>query len=470
MNKILNANTAILFVVIILGFWASSGPVQWMDNGHFLVEAAKGEYFPSELGPLSHPFYHMVTTLAFDVFGPFGVAYLNSVLAAVLAFFIFKLGRSLGLAQSYAVLAAATTLFAHCIFWVSSKMEVYTLNAILLTAAYWLYFDAQVAISKSWRIFVVGILTGLGAATHQLTFIVLFPLYLYIVYQVRASVLWALPGFLVGIFPCYVGLINELKIGKSLFSVVHTFMTGSDVAAAKEGWGGDMFRVDKILREKSYVLMLLLSLVGLQFFGLFSKSLDHRAKVLWAAAWFNLLFAISYAVNDRFTFFLPAVGFFAVLAFVNISHFKTWVPNINLLRVAVVLPALIFLAIYGVAASGAFKLPEHSAKLYGRDDVRYFLVPYLPDKSALRFVEDYEKVVPAGSVVMTDWTPRGALASAQVSGLFKDRKLVSCLDVASAAKNLERKVYLVRPTYCDELWSRIEVENAPIGYLIKGVR
>jgi hypothetical protein len=40
---------------IIASFLASSGPIQWMDNGVFLADASEGVYFSKTLGPLDHP-------------------------------------------------------------------------------------------------------------------------------------------------------------------------------------------------------------------------------------------------------------------------------------------------------------------------------------------------------------------------------------------------------------------------------
>lgn len=137
----------LLGAAIIASFMASSGPVQWMDNGMFLASASEGPYFSPSLGPLEHPFYQLINAVVFTLFGARPLSLLNSILLLPLAgSFTGWRGTSvpaLGRQCWQAVLAGVATILAHGVFWVSTKAEVYLLHTLFVLLAYALYFSAD---------------------------------------------------------------------------------------------------------------------------------------------------------------------------------------------------------------------------------------------------------------------------------------------------------------------------------------
>ncbi len=97
----------LLGAAIIASFMASSGPVQWMDNGMFLASASEGPYFSPSLGPLEHPFYQLINAVVFTLFGARPLSLLNSILLLPLAWIIYRLARNVGASARQAVLAGS---------------------------------------------------------------------------------------------------------------------------------------------------------------------------------------------------------------------------------------------------------------------------------------------------------------------------------------------------------------------------
>ena len=251
----LDSRTSMCIPLFLLGaaitasFLASSGQVQWMDNGMFLANAHEGQYFSQSLGPLEHPFYQLFNTVFFNLFGARSLSLLNSVLLLPLAWVVYRLAQSVGAGARQALLAAAATTLTHGVFWVSTKAEVYLLHTLLVLLAYALYFNDSPVLTPLKKLFAIGVLTGLAASVHQLTFVVLLPLYLHLLFQHKARVLITLPGFILGFAAAAVAVINDLNAGMGLLDIAHRYMTGASATVAGPEWEGSLLRFDKLLEE-----------------------------------------------------------------------------------------------------------------------------------------------------------------------------------------------------------------------------
>lgn len=452
---------------IVMSFLASSGPIQWMDNGIFLADAAQGHYFSQTLGPLDHPLYLFVTTALFAGFGPQVLSLMNSLLLIPLAWAIFRLARGVGATQRQALLAIGAAVLCHCVFWVSTKAEVYLLHTVLVTLAYMVRFDERLRLGVLPRLLLIGVLTGLAAAIHQLTFIVLLPLYLQLLWQHKARLLVTLPGFALGFAVALPGAVHELQGGLGLLDIAHRYLIGIPDKTTEQSWQGSLFRFDDMWHEKNSVALLLLSLIGPQLVGLLLFPKSPKLRLLWWAAVMNLVFAVSYNVTDRFTFFLPGA---VLLSIIGVIQLQAFLPR-SALGVVTASPLsgpVAILAVYAVYASGYVELPTHKEPLPFRDDIHYFMAPYLSDRSAEEFVRSYEISAPLGALIVSDWTPNGALRSAQASGLLKGRTLELCEEVQDIDSYLQGPgAYLARTSYCDVIADRFELQTLPVGYELK---
>jgi Protein of unknown function (DUF2723) len=443
------------------------GPVQWADSGYFIHEASHGPLFSMQLGALSHPTYHLLMRLVHEAFGPWGVAYINPALAIPLTWMLFRLGRAIGLDPDWASIAAVCACLAHCSFWVGSKVEVYSLHLLLVLAAHWVCFDDTLRLSLNKRLISLGLLTGLAVSTHQLTLVVLLPLYLFMLVRARAQVCWVIPGLLVGLAPVYPGLVQEMSSGKALHNVIRHYLTGHAPTASAD-WESAFGRFDLMWRDKSYVAIWALSLLGVQAAGLWPVRRDPRTLVLWSAAAMNALFAMSYAVSDRYTFFLPGAAMLALLACVRLQarlhgQGQGWIWAG---RGAALASPLLLIAVWASIQMGWLKPPVHTVSTPPRDDVRYFMVPYLPDRSASVFVQQQMAHTPAGAWILADYTPLGALTSASVAGLLPTRHAALC-DTLRGQPLPSGQVFLVRETYCDHMRAQFQLQATPAGWRVR---
>jgi hypothetical protein len=199
---------------------------------------------------------------------------------------------------------------------------------------------------------------------------------------------------------------------------------------------------------------------------LFPKS--RRLRLLWCAAMMNFIFAVTYNVTDRFTFFLPGA---VLLSIIGVIHVQAWLARHNAAPVAYALPLsgpAAILAVYAVYASGVVALPTHKEALPFREDIHYFMVPYLRDRSAESFARSYEQSAPQGALIVADWTPNGALRSAQAGGLLKGRTIALC----EGAQNIESYLdgpgaFLARTSYCSSISDRFTLQALAVGYELR---
>ena len=386
-----------------------------------------------------------------------------------IAYVTYRLSLALSLDQRYAAMAALAVVLLQNVFWVGTKVEVYALHLLIVLTAFWIVFDEGLKWRPWFKIFVVGVLTGLGAATHQLTFIVLAPLYLFLWQRNNwAGLSMAFPGFVLGSFSCYPPMLNDVLSGTPVVTVLRLFMTGSD-GAAPEGWEGSLLRFDRMWTEKNYVILVLVSMCGIGILGLLQQSIMPKPRTLWWAAILDLLFSVSFGVNDRFTFFLPGAAFFAILGVAYVFQRYAGYRVAGAATLALILAhPLVLTGTALLASNGMIQLPAHSATLAYRDDIRYFLAPYIPDRSAETFPLAYEQSVLPGSVVLADFSPFSALLSAQITGHFLERMLINCEQKRIAWPDT---MYLVRRGYCERFITDYKAEPASVGWIIsKGRR
>jgi hypothetical protein len=459
-------NIGLLLLPILWLSLVAGGPVQWSDSGYFIHEASHGPVFSMQLGALSHPSYHLLMRLVHEGIGPWGVAKINVVLALPLTWLLYRLGLSIGLNRDWACVATVSAMLAHCSFWVGSKVEVYSLHWLLVIAAHWVCFDDRINLAQPHRLMCLGLLTGLAVTTHQLTLIVLLPLFGLMLMRARTGLGWALPGLLLGLLPAFPGLLHEMASGKAIHTVLRHYLTGHSATASAD-WESAFARFDLMWRDKAYVAIWALSLLGIQVLGLWPSRQSANRWVLWSAGWMNALFAMSYAINDRYTFFLPGVAMFALIA---AGRIQSWAQGKNPGwlwggRIAALMSPLLLTLVWGAIQIGLVSSPRHSENMAQRDDVRYFLVPYLPDQSAANFVTQQRAHTPQNAWIFADYTPLGALTSAQVAGELPTRHAALC-DTLRGQQLPQGEVFLVRETYCDHMRAQFQLRPSPAGWRV----
>ncbi len=423
-------------------FYACSGVIQWGDNGAFLIRASLGQYFSPELLAMSHPLYTTVSSLAHKVGGFYGVAHLNALLLVLAAGELYLLARQLGGTRSAAWLAVAAGVTVHSVLWVATKVEVYLLHLVLVLGCLAVFQQKDGWCSGIRRWVLLGLLTGMGIATHQLTFIVLTPMVAVLLIQEIRGFHWYVLGVVLGLFSCLPGLIGDLNAGKSLLEIVRAFLTNGS-SHGGTGWESELFSLRGVSQHPRQVVLVLLSIVGLGLPGTLIKPAAGARTLIWACAWFNLLFAASYDVFDRYTFFLPGGVLFALLGALWLSE-RAW-PAVWRWVVGVALVLGPIAVTHGPVLLIETPLLKHTA-LHASIVAQGggLLAPLLKDDSAEEFVRAYEKVVPPGSIVFADWPSHQALANAQRMGIFVGRDLARCEAFPTLASSLKQDAYVAQ--------------------------
>lgn len=460
----------LLCAAIMASFLASSGPVQWMDNGMAIADATVGRYFSETLGAADHPLYQFFSTAVFEQFGIQVLGLLNSILLIPLAGSVYWLARNLGSQRNLALLAATVMVLSHAVFWVSTKAGVYIFHALFVVLAYALYFERRSGLGDIGKLLVIGLFTGLAASTHPLTFVVMLPLYLRLAREQRLFILLTVPAFVVGFLTAYPAMFNDLDSGMSLLQVARHYLTGASPFAPDQSWEGSMLRFDVMWHEKNSVMLLCLSLIGPQLLGLVLVPKDRKLRLVWWALLLNFVFAVSFNVYERFAFFLPGVIFAAVLGVIQLREL---LPNTRLgawlLGLSALCSPAALLGMWLLYTAGAVPLPVHAEALPMRNDIHYIMVPYLRDRSAEEFAHFYAASAPVGALIVSDWIPMGALRSAQAAGILTDRSLVSCENAQDLSLYLQGPgAFLPRTSYCEGIKARFKLEKLVVGYQLLG--
>ncbi|MBD8605028.1 DUF2723 domain-containing protein [Pseudomonas sp. CFBP 8771] len=459
-----------LACAVIASFLAASGPVQWMDNGLMLADAAQGPFFSSSLGPVSHPFYALIARVIHALLGMHLLSLLNAILLLPLAMVVHGLAVSVGTPRHLALLAATATVLAHAVFWASTKAEPYVLHALLIIGAYWLCFAAPARLGATGRLLAIGALSGLALAIHPLTLVVLLPLYVQLAVQHKLRLLLVLPGIALGFAPAWPAVINDLNTGMSLFDITRRYLAGPDQLAIIAGGRNDtLWRFDDLWHEKNAVVLLALSLIGPQMLGLTLWPKTRALQVLWAALLLNFLFAVSYGVFDRFTLFLPGIALASILGVVHLARYLTGGRiGTAVVYLSVLAGPVAMLSMWGLYANGWVKLPTHTEALPFRNDIRYYLVPYLQDRSAHQFARTYETLVPPGALVVADTTPLGALRSAQANGALRGRILQGCEQSTNIPPYLNGAgAFLPRTSFCGNIGEQYRLQENLLGFRLQ---
>jgi hypothetical protein len=455
---------------VIASFLASSGPVQWMDNGLILADAAQGPFFSTSLGPVSYPFYTLISRVIHALLGLHVFSLLNAILLLPLAWVVQGLAVSVGLSRHLALLAATATVLAHAVFWSSTKAEPYVLHALLVLGAYRLCFATSARPGDTARLLAIGLLSGLALAIHPLTLVVLLPLYVQLAVQFRLHLWLTLPGIALGFAVALPAIINDLNSTMSLFDIARRYLAGPDQLAIIPGGRNDtLWRFDDMWHEKNAVVLLALSLIGPQIAGLMIWPKTRALHVLWAALLLNFLFAVSYGVFDRFTLFLPGIALASILGIVQLARYlPQGRVGAALLYLSVMAGPVAMLSMWGMYANGWVKLPTHAEALPFRNDIRYYIVPYLQDRSAQQFARTYETLVPPGALVVADTTPLGALRSAQAGGALRGRTLQGCAHATDIGTYLSGAgAYLPRTSFCGNIGEAYGLQQNLLGFRLQ---
>lgn len=440
---------SIFFVLLVI---ASSGPIQWMDNGNLMHIAAHDGLFPMHVDALSHPAFHLLSVIVFRLFGPDFLSLLNIFLLALAGWLVYSIVIRLGESRGVAWLAVFAMMACHSIIWVATKLEVYFLcmNFVLLFVLRYITLESGFVS----RQFVLGLLAGLALASHQIALLLLLPFGLALIVNIKyLPALCA--GFLLGLFPLYPAIINDLKAGTGIVQLALNFlMVGG--GRYQIDYQASFMDIEGVLHSLPQTALLLLSLAGLVGLGLLPAGQRGTSRLIYFSGVLVTVFAISYHVDDKFTFLAPAVPFLAISAALFLRRLHWPEHRLIVLGLLGFLPMLIVhLSI--LLFSSQLQTFGRAGGVPERSDILYYGAPLLGDDSAERFVRRLQQVG-SNRPVYADWSSLGALQSGQVMGDLVGLVINYCGDLPEL-KAPEALLLVRRHAQCEGLFTRY----VPVG-------
>lgn len=430
-----------------------------MDNGDLMAQAAHDGYFAAHVDALSHPAFHLLSVAVFRLCGAELLSLLNVFLLLLATVLVFAIVRRLGESREVAWLAVLGMVSCHAVIWVATKFEVYFLCMDLVLFFTLCYVSPASGMLP--RGIALGFLAGLAVTAHQIALVLLLPFGLALLLAERIWLSLVI-GFVLGLFPLYPAIIADLRGGTGAFQLLLNFLMV----------GGGRYHIDYqssfldlhgILATLPQTALLLVSFASVAGFGLLPAGQRGAARLIHLAGLLVALFALSYHVDDKFTFLAPGAAFLAISGALFLSRWR-WVRGKEvMLGLCAFLPVL---AMHGFILEFAPQLNQlgRSGGVPERSDIVYYGAPLLGDDSGTRFVQ---RVVRVGGTlpVYADWSSLGALQGGQVAGYLPGRMLSYCGDVPGTSGPAQL-LLVRRHAQCEGLFADYTVVGERDGLLI----
>lgn len=427
--------TAFLFYLLTL-----APTVLWGDDAYFQRTAYEGTLAADGGG---HWLWFQLARLF--VHFPFGnVAYrvnlLSAVAAALTLFVLYHAASALKLSPLAATVSTLSLAVAHTFWMHAVRAEVYTIFTLWLALEIWLW--AKWSPENVWPIGCAVALLGFGLLSHQMAILLLPPLALLMWHQRKwlTPRQWLLLVTLaaLGLVPFF-WIINHQIGAPTLWESLRLYFThsGSDFSSAFFDFTAAMLARDFALWLGFLALQFVgpAALLGLWAAGQAAtqpRSLTKPWLAVAALYMVNILFALSYRVNDQYVFYLPSFVAFALAAGLGWdSAARRWQPLSKVTTQAVALLLLVILPpfVYAATASSLAALhvnPLDIRSLPGREPNTFFLWPGKQGyRGAARYGTEAMSGLTEGSTIIADHTPYETLMYLQrVEQLRPDIQLI----------------------------------------------
>lgn len=446
--------------------------VLWGDDAGLQRQAALLEL---RGGVLGHPLW---TLLAHVLMGlPFGdLAWRANLLSALAGAgtlpLTYALARREGASPWGGAAAAGMLGLAHT-FWLHAvRAEVYTLLLLFWAAGILCLVRWEADRQEKW-LELGGFLGVVGLANHLLL-IGLVPgaawwLWAHRARLTRRGMALLLAGAALGAIPLVVWL--WCVPGEQVYAPLPQVLAG---LLRPEAWRIGWKDLALALGYGAYQFPLtgLLALPGL-------ASLARRdwrratAWGLWLAA--PAAFALRHRVPDQYAFFLPAYLSVAIWCGLGYDAVGRWLrrgvaARVLLLALCLGLPVLTY-RLAPVALTRCPVLPLEVREIPGRDPLRFFLWPPKQGEWGARaFGESALRAVPAGALILADWTLQAPLEYLQdVEGLRPDVVVVGTGDLARPQKEFLQGECRDRPCYLADVNRYYDLAAIEQGFTIQPV-
>lgn len=358
--------------------------VSWQDSGEYQWRCLQGDY--NESVPLcrSHPVYLLVGNILSQIPGgyPFSLNAFSGIMAAVMLANLSLLASELGFSRRVAVPVIITLGLSHCLWWLSTIAEVYTLSGAFFTLEL-LCFIRLCKTPSTWRLCQLAFLNGLGLSIHNFALIAL-PVYFLAVLTLMYSRRLRLNGFMPGLLVWLLGLLPLLVVvyakidntpNRDFGYWFKDVLVGNyDDQVFNITASGSLLKVNLALATLSFLSLLLpLAVIGIRFWLKDSNRPALLRNSLVAILVMHFVFFVRYTVPDQFTFIIPSLIMSGLMAMAALRDIKwRFMPGL-VLFFALMQPVW-------YAAAGAYLGGEHGIKRpqasADRNEGRYWAVPW----------------------------------------------------------------------------------------------
>lgn len=439
--------TAVLLAVgfLLLYVLTAQRGVSWGDSGIFQLRIRTGDiagrYISGKFGLVgAHPIYvglcHYLSLCVPAAFRMWFINALGGVFAAGAVAMAFLCAWRLTSCVKAAALAALTFGCAHMTWWLSSMAEVYTLSLLFAASELFaaLFFLRRDRLEAGTLLFL---LNGLHFSVHNFALLSL-PIYCALIglrvgkgvvpvaFKTRRAfagclALGAVGGWLIGAAPMLL-LAGDLWYRSGDFGATVASVLVGPFGGQVAGHVGVPFRVTLFnfgLAALSFALPCWVP--GVRRLVGFLRApcrLPPERLLLLALFAIHFLFWVRYRVADQATFLLPTLFYATMLlapALVDVKRVYLWA--LGTLCCAIVVPVGVVQAFE--ARAGALMVKR--APLPFRDDLRYFAYPWKQDEdSAVRFMNEVARTLPAHAYVYVDFQTAGVFVLAWLDGRLPD--------------------------------------------------
>lgn len=436
--------------------------VLWGDDAYFQRTAYSATLRPDGGGhwlwlQLARLFVHL----------PWGdVAFRSNLLSAVAAtatlIMLYTAARQAGLRRTGATVAVTVLGISHTFWMHAVRAEVYSLFTFFMAIHLWLWARCCAKMSETSSgtpglapFYAGAALFGITLLAHQMA-LLLMPAWAYLLWSQRRTlhtvhlVRLALAFFL-GLVPFVIALFVQIVsvTTASFLEAVWLYFThaGADFGPSLFDFSITMLPRDLVIWALFTVLQFIGPALGLIIWGMNARLRTQEAQPFWQTLAvlyvIDVLFAISYRVNDRYVFLLPgymALALFAgagweALALRVSSAQPVWIDisssfaRRNALAITLFLLLAVPTSAYALAPRllNALNLnPLDVRTLPGREPNEFFLWPGKEGYFGARlYGEQALRALPSEAILIGDHTPIETLRYLQqVEGVRRDVRLI----------------------------------------------
>jgi hypothetical protein len=406
---------AVLAAAMVLYTLTLAPDIVWQDQGDFQVQAATCNLSrPGDVVRV-HPLYivvaHGIGRLGWSSYA-YAANLTSAIFAALAAANVFLLAYRLTGRAWPAALSAGTFGMAHSVWFVAVQAQTYSMANAAISGGL-LLFLAYLSSGKPAPLVWMGLVFGLGIATHNISQIAFAVIFVWLLVRLLrgqlkvATMAWIVAAWVVGAGLLWMVAAKEYHRNGDLWGTILSALWGR--------WGDAVFNVGKLplLLKRSgmfFALNFPTPLVLLAILGVVESfrrpGFRRIGGLLLAVIILYALFAIRYDVPNQNHFFLPTYMMVSLYIGLGFAELARPCRGLWILISAILLAAIpiTYPILSEAAETRQWNLGTRRQIPY-RDEYRYYLVPWQQHQTGpRRLATELCARLPENAIVLADLT------------------------------------------------------------------